>query len=186
MIFTQIKPYLTLRLLKGLLWIIVVAWAATASVWAYRIKPQVMLIGLDDSGTRIITSAEDPLISRERAKFVREFIRLFYNFDDSSFERNMNHASKLIGDTLWNQKDPDIQAKLKQLKKQPLSQEAKLLDLREVTDEEFEADLGIHIKSKIYEANTKFRIVVKIAPKQRSAENPYPLEVTEIHETEYN
>jgi hypothetical protein len=184
MIRVPIKPFLRTRLLWSFVISVLVIWGATATVWAYRNRPVVILIGLDDAGTRLITSDGDPLIARERVKFIREFLRGFYNYDSADYAQTMSQTGALMSDLLWREREPEIRRTIEQMKEKPVMQEAQLIDLREVTEREFEADLVVRIRSRLQERNVKYRVALQIAPKKRSAENPYPLEVTSIHESE--
>lgn len=184
MIRLPITPFIRFKLLKWLIGLALVAWAITASVWAYRNRPQVILIGLDDAGSRLITSAGDPLIARERVKFVREFLRGYYNWESPEYADTMSRIGALMADLLWREREPEIRRNIDQMKSHPIEQEAQLLDLREVSEHEFEADLMVRIRSRVKERSVKYRVVLAIAPRKRSTENPYPLEVTSIHETE--
>ncbi len=186
MMHLPLKPFIRFRLLKLLLGFLLLAWATTSSIWAYRNKSQIILIGLDDAGTRVITSASDPILAKERVKFVREFLRGFYNYSSTDYSQSMSQAGALISDTLWKEKETDFKRIVAQMKLTPLTQEARLLDLREVSEQEFEADLDIHIRSRLQERTVKYRVALTITPKKRSTSNPYPLEVTSIHETEIN
>jgi len=165
---------------------LLLAWAATSSIWAYQNKPRIIFIGLDDSGTRIITEATDPILAKERVKFVREFLRGYYNYASTDYTQAMSQAGALMSDPLWREKELDFKHIADQMKQTPLTQEARLIDLRQVSEQEFEADLDIHIRSRLQERTVKYRVVLTIAPRKRNTENPYPLEVTGIHETEIN
>ncbi|OFZ80240.1 MAG: hypothetical protein A2583_09025 [Bdellovibrionales bacterium RIFOXYD1_FULL_53_11] len=184
MIKLPLRPFIKIEWLKKILFVLCLAWAGTATVWAYRNKPEIILIGLDEAGTRIITSANDPILSKERVKFVREFLRGFYNYTAADYSVTISQTGALMSDILWKEQEPAFLKTTEQMKTSPLTQDADLLDLREVGEQEFEADIGLRIKSRLTERKVKYRAVVKIGPRKRSAENPYPMEVTSIHETE--
>ncbi|OFZ81238.1 MAG: hypothetical protein A2583_08990 [Bdellovibrionales bacterium RIFOXYD1_FULL_53_11] len=184
MIKLPVRPFIKIEWLKTLLFIVCLAWAVMASVWAYRNRPEIILVGLDEAGTRIITSANDPILSKERVKFVREFLRGYYNYTAADYSVTISQTGALMSDLLWKSMEPEFLKTTERMKTSPITQDGDLLDLREVGEQEFEADLGLRIKSRLTERKVKYRAVIKIGPRKRSAENPYPMEVTEIHETE--
>ncbi|MEK6705766.1 MAG: hypothetical protein AABZ06_08255 [Bdellovibrionota bacterium] len=184
MIKIPLKPFLRVQALKMALFVVLTCWAAAASFWAYRSRPEIILIGLDEAGTRIITSAADPIIAKERIKFIREFLRGYYNYGANDYSQAISQVGSLMSDMLWREREGEFKRIAEQMSKTPLTQEARLFDLREVSEQEFEADIGLYIRSRLQERNVKYRVTLKIAPRKRNAENPYPLEVTGIHETE--
>ncbi len=179
-----LTPFVRFQFLGRLVTVLVAVWAITASIWAYRSIPRVILIGLDETGTRVITTVDDPIIARERVNFVREFLRGYYVYDSASYPEHISQVGSFMSDKLWKEKESGFQGIAKQMKERPLSQDAHLLDLRKVSESEFEADLAISIRSRLQERAVRYRVAVQIAPRKRNTENPYPLEVTSVHETE--
>ncbi len=180
----SIQPYIRYKLLMGMVIALLFAWAVTATVVAFKLQPQVILVGTDENGTRLITTQTDPMLSRERIKFIKEFLYSFYNYSSDDYEKAMNQAGGLMADSLWIEKEKELHTTLNQMKQTPLSQEVRLLDLREVADTEFEVDLGVKIQTRLQSKETKYRVDVKIGSRKRGTENPYPWEVLSVHETE--
>jgi hypothetical protein len=184
MIRLPLKPFIRTELLRRLVTITLFLWAMTSSIVAVRSQPRVVLIGMDDTGTRVITQANDPLIAQERVRFIREFLRLYYRYDGAEYATVISQAGALMSDPLWHEKEPEYQRMIKKFEVTPISQDAELLDLREVSDHDFEADLKITVRSRLEQKSSKYRVTLQIAPRKRNVENPYPFEVVQIHENE--
>jgi hypothetical protein len=183
--FPILRPYVRLEMLKKILTAVTVAWAVTVSIALVRVRPTVILIGLDENGTRIIQSESDPLLARERVKFVREFLYRFYHYSTESFAKAASHAGDLMSDTVWKEREGELKRIAEQMKTSPrLEQEAKLLDLRELGEDEYEADLAVRVKTRLVDKESRYRATLRIGPRKRNADNPYPYEVTSLHETE--
>jgi hypothetical protein len=181
----RFHPYLQLEVFKKGLAVVVLAWAITASVVAVRNRPEVILIAVEESGTRLIQSASDPLLARERVKFVREFLFRFYHYTSDDFEQAVSSAGNLMSDALWGEKEPEFKRIAAQMKDAPpLRQEARLLDLRELGDDEFEADLAVRVRNRLVDKEARYRVVIQLGTRKRSADNTYPYEVRSLNETE--
>jgi hypothetical protein len=178
------QGWFQIAILKWLAFIALIAWAATSTVYAVRSRPRIILIGLDDNGTRLITSQNDPLLKSERIKFVRDFLFHFYNYTSENYGATVSHAGSFMADTLWEEKKPELQRIETQMKVERITQETRLLDLRVVSESEVEADLDVTIRHRLVDKNVKYRVAIKLGPRKRSTENPYAWEVTAINEIE--
>ena len=147
-------------------------------------RPRFILVGLDANGTRIIEAQGDPLLTQERAKFLKEFLFNFYNYDASTYAKRTTAAGNFMADELWNEKKKEFEERERRWLRTPFHMEARLLDLREVSDREFEADLAIRTLDRLVAREVKYRVALTIGLRTRSVDNPYAWEVKSYHEDE--
>ncbi len=179
-----LRKWLKWSLLKTALQLVTIAWAVTSTVYALRNRPEPMLIGLDENGTRLITSQTDPLVESERLKFVKEFLYLYYNYQPDNYVAQMNKAGASMSDTLWEQSKTELARIESQMKTEKIAQEAKLSDLRVISPTEYEADLDIVIRHRLIDKQVKYRAALKLSSRRRSTTNPYAWEVASLVENE--
>jgi hypothetical protein len=154
--------------------------ATTALI--FKLNPVPVVIGIDSYGTRIVTGEKDPIIKAEREAFVSRFISNLYNYDETNFDERISLVGDLMKPELWDEKKAEYLSVSSRLKVEPLSQKSKILDLREVDETHFEADLSIHIQSRLRSNHTQVRVTIEISQAPRSSVKPYPWEV--IHYVE--
>ncbi len=176
------NPMSILSFLRNALIVLLVLWAAISTILLLRMKPQVVLVGIDPYGTRLITSENDRLLKGERENFVKKYLAYAYNYSSASFDSRISVAGDMMTQKLWQEKKEEFARISEGLKKHELSQTAKVLELREIDPENFEADLEIRVKTKFQEATTKLRLEIKLRKARRFDQNPYPYEVANYAE----
>ena len=159
-----------------------ISYSATISVVLFRMNPAPILIGIDPFGTRIIATQEDRLLKIEKENLLKRFILQLYNYDETNFDERISAAGDLMSVSLWEKRNPDFSALSKRLKNEPLSQKAKILDLREIDDRHYEADVSIGIRNRLKSVDLKLRIGIELKPSARSQTKPYPYEVATYDE----
>lgn len=172
-----IRPISLVAVLKGFLFTGVTLWAVTATVLLFRLRPVPVLIGIDPYGVRVISSENDRLLKIERLNFVKRYLSYAYSYAASDYETRISHAGDMMSKTLWDDKKSEFQRIKLSLKDQELTQDLKILEIREVDPDTFEADLKINVKTRLQEAGTALRVQLKLKRAQRTAENPYQYEV---------
>lgn len=177
-----LNPILTVALLKRVLVMGILVYAGVITVMVFKLKPVPILIGIDSYGTRIITRSDDALLRREKENLMKQFISEFYNFDQTNYSEKLSHAGDLMSLRLWNDKKSEFEKIAKKLTDENLSQNAKIVELRQVDENTFQADLLLHIERKLTPTDLKLRIEIQIQPHARSTENPYPYEVDHYDE----
>jgi hypothetical protein len=180
----KMPPYLAHAFTSKALLVALSFWAGTATVMALRSRPQFILVGLDSNGTRLIVSESDPLLAQERVKFVKEVLFRLYNYDASNYEKQVNSAGDLMSDSGWKEEEKDAKRIALQMKDHPLRAEARLIDLRELDENNFEADLSIYVTDRLIVHEIRYRIALTIGSRSRNVDNPYAWEVTAYHENE--
>jgi hypothetical protein len=180
----EIRPYLQHWLARHALLVLALAWAGYSSFMAARNKPEVVLIGFDGNGARIIQSQNDPLLLQERTRFVKDVLFRLYNYDAESYAQRISSAGHLMSDAAWVEQEKTFKKTVEQMKTRSLRAEAKLLDLRELDEQNFEADVSVRITERLVTHEVRMRITLSIGPRKRNVENPYAWEVTTFHENE--
>jgi hypothetical protein len=162
---------------------IVGLWLVVSSVLLVRNEPKTVLIGIDQYGTRVIAQEDDRLLLLERGNFVKRFLSLAYTYNSTDFEDKITAASDMMSEDLWKERRSDFLRLKERLSKDELLQRAKVLEIREIDKESFEADLELTTSSGMKKASTKLRIEIRLKKVRRTTPNPYPFEVQSYVET---
>jgi len=159
-----------------------VAYAGIASVLLLRLKPQTLLIGVDQYGTRIIREPGDRLLKKEKENFLKRFLALHYGYDSETFEKRISDGGDLMAEQLWTEKREEFERIGKQLKTEDLTQEVQVSELREMDEWTYQADLALKVRRKLTEAVVKLRVELRIRPNPRRENNPFLYEVERYDE----
>ncbi len=151
-----------------------------------RLDPKPLVIGIDPYGTRVITGEKDPILKAEKENFLKRFLIYLYNFDETNFDDRVSLVGDSMNGKLWDRRKTEFLNVSTRLKQEPLTQKGKIVDLREVDENHFEADLEIHIQSRLRENNVKMRVALEIVSSPRSSSKPYPWEVFNYEEQTAN
>ena len=168
--------------MKRGLFVALVAYSVTVSVIILRINPTPILIGIDPFGTRVIVSQEDRLLKIEKENFLKRFLVQLYAYDETNFDERISTVGDLMAGALWEKRRPEFVALSTRLKTEPLSQTAKILDLRELDAHHYEADVAVNVHNRLKNADLKLRISINLAASARSQVKPYPYEVISYDE----
>ena len=182
----RLKNYSHLSAMKNLLIGFLVLYSITLTFILFRLDLKPMVIGIDPFGTRIVTSAEDPILKAEKIAFMKQFLNHLYNYDETSFDDRISHVGDLMAQSLWESKLQDFKSISERLKTEPLRQRGNVTDLREISDSRYEADLEIKIVSRLKESNLKLRVGIDLNQSARTMAKPYPWEVKTYDENVIN
>lgn len=156
------------------------SWAVFASFFALKNNSQTILIGIDDSGSRLITETNDRILQNELKNFIKYFVEKFYIYDDKTFADQISLASDLMSSELWDIQKPKLITIKEKLEKMPLVQLAEIESLDKIDNDRIEGLLGLTIKSKLSEHKVKLKIILKISKSPRTEQNPWGFEITEL------
>lgn len=159
-----------------------IGWSITATILLLRNKPQVLLVGIDQNGTRLITNEDDRLLKTERINFVKRYLAFAYSYSSTDYDSRVSTAGDMMAPKLWEEKKQEFLKISEGLKNEELSQKTKVIEIREIDPENFEADLDINVKSRLKEVTRKLRLQLKLKKSSRNRENPYPFEVESYDE----
>ena len=163
---------------------VLVLYAVTLTVMCFKLTPKTLIIAIEPTGTRVVSSDTDRALRLEKESFLRRFVTLLYAFDSTSFDQRVSSAGDLMAAELWKQKQDEFSKLSGKMKTDELSQSVKLLDLREVDSENYQVDIELKVNHKLQETPVKLRVDIKIRKrKQRTEENAYDMEVVNYVET---
>ena len=159
------------------------AWALVASTLALQNKHELLLIGLDPNGTRVITSQEDPLFKTEVVNFLRSFVSELYTFTPETFESSVGRASDLMTKDLW-EKEKEKVVKLQAIvKAEAISSSAEITSITKVSAGIFKVGLTMSESRRVGKQTKKLEVTVGLRKGERSESNSYGIEVNELQET---
>lgn len=155
-------------------------WAIFASVFALRNNSKIMLIGIDDSGSRLITETNDRILQNELKNFIKYFVEHYYIYDEKTYADQLSLASDLMNPELWEAQKPKLLEIKEKLQKMPLVQLAEIESLDKVDNDKIEGVLNLIIKSKLSERKVKLKITLRISKSPRTEQNPWGFEIAEL------
>jgi len=155
-------------------------WASVATFFALKNNSKTILIGIEESETRIIGETNDRILQNELKNFVNHFINNYYSYDDQSFGDRISLASDLMAESLWdNQKTKLIELQEK-LKSVPLSQFAEVVSMDKIDSNKVEAVLDLTLKSKLSEHKVKLKLTLIYSKSKRTESNPWGYQIEEL------
>ena len=158
------------------------SYIVVATVLLMRMRPEPILIGVDQYGTRVIRDSSDRLLKKERENFLKRFLTLLYNYDSASFEERISESGDLMSDALWSEKRDEFSKIGSQLKTEDLEQKATVSEPRELDESSYQADVELKVRRKLTESMVKLRVDLRLRQNQRNENNPYPFEVERYDE----
>ncbi|WP_413578596.1 hypothetical protein ACLVWU_08670 [Bdellovibrio sp. HCB290] len=157
-------------------------WGATATTVAVTRREKIVLVGIDDAGTRIITNSSDRLVREELKQFLRYFFEMQYSYNEVNYHTRMSFATDLYSEKLWNEQKPKIIQIGENLTKVPLTQTADVLSIDKTESGAIEALLRLRIRSRLNEHIVNLKVRLSYRKIDRHERNPWGFEVTEIHD----
>lgn len=155
-------------------------WAIFASIFALKNNSKTMLIGIDDSGSRLITETNDRILQNELKNFIKYFVERYYMYDEKTYADQISAAADLMNPGLWESQKPKLLEIKDKLQKMPLVQLAEIESLDKVDNDKIEGVLNLVIKSKLSEHKVKLKIILRINKSPRTEPNPWGYEITEL------
>lgn len=166
-----LPPGQTQVMLRRLLFVALSAWAATASVLAWRNTSTTQLLLLDDAGLRPIEYGQFAE-EQEQIALVKEFVSAAYTISSETADRNAKRVRFLVSDALLESRSSDLIDVFERAKREPLTQSPKLGDLRTLGDGKWQADLVLHIRRPgALEQSIQLRVDLALKPKTRTSSN---------------
>ena len=166
--------------LRAALFAALTLWAVTATTVALLKTEKMILIGVSDDASYVISQSNETLRRKEIVSFVRAFISNYYEFSPSNHAEKISRAGDVMASTLWESKRADLLQINERLKTEPLVQTSKVLSIDLLDDETVEVLLQIHIAKRIESVSTNLKVTLKVRPHERSESNPWPFEISEV------
>jgi hypothetical protein len=157
-------------------------WGLSSTVYALKQKSEMVLIGLDSNGTRIISSQEDPLFKTEVVNFVRRFFSVLYNFDAESFDENVGAATDLMSQDLWQAEKDKITRLREYVKSESVSYSGAIQTITKTKDSKFQILLRTSELHRLKSKNEEIVITISLKPSVRTKSNPWGMEVVSLEE----
>jgi hypothetical protein len=180
--FPKMRAISFVSVLKKAVLVLLVSYCVLTTFLLWKLKPEPLIIGIDQYGTRIIKGSDDKLIKLERYNFVKKFLTDFYNFNSTNYTEVISQSGELLSLDLWEEKREEFLKISEGLKKESLSQVTKIEELREVDPLTYQADLSVKVMNRLREVSTNIRVTIKIKQSSRRASNPFPYEVERYDE----
>lgn len=164
-------------------WLLIVSlfvWAIIATIVVFRNSSKIILVGIDESGARIISESTDRLLRLETKQFLKFFIDHYYTYDQVTFSEQMGLSTEIMSTDLWEkEKSKLIELKTK-LDQNPLSQTADIENMDLVDQNKVEAILKIKITSRMNEQIVRLKVILEFKKQERSDKNPWNYQITEL------
>jgi hypothetical protein len=157
---------------------VLTAWAISSTVMLFQKKDKTILIKVSNDDVSVIdnlTQKEELL--QERA-FLRRFILLMYNYDQLSFETNVNKASFILTDDFWRKTKSEMPEAKESIEQKKITQTSAIEKLSRISQNVFEIIAQTSISKDGDIADHKIRITITINKTQRTLENPWGMEVS--------
>lgn len=164
-------------------WILIIslfAWASFATYFAFQNKEKLLLVGIDDSGARLITESNDRILRNELKAFLQSFVLDYYGYNESTFGDQVEKASNLMSQELWEIQKPKLLEIKEKLQKIPLSQIPDIEAIDLIESNKVEVVLKLRILSKISEKEVKIKVRLNIEKNTRTELNPWGYQITEV------
>ncbi|MDG0816485.1 VirB8/TrbF family protein [Bdellovibrio svalbardensis] len=167
-------------ILYWLSFIALLLWAVTATAWAVLKSDKTVLIGIDEAGTRIITTSSDRLVQSELKAFLKYFFEMYYSYNELNFNERMSLSTDLFSNDLWALQRDKIAQLGVNLKKTPLSQSAEIQSIDRIDNSKIEAILLLTIRSRMSEQKVRLKVILSYRRSERTEKNPWGYEVDEL------
>jgi hypothetical protein len=161
-------------------------WGMTATIYAVSKDQKTVLIGIDENGTRVINTQEDPLLKTEIVAFLRHFALLMYNFDQQTYLENVGSASELMSENLWEQFRDNLRSKQAVVKEHNISHTGIVERIIKTDNQTYEVVVRGFEQRKIKRVERLFKVQVNLAISERNEINPWGVEVDGLKEIPLN
>lgn len=163
-----------------LLIVLLLLWSTLATFFAFKNNSKTILIGIDNSETRIISETNDRILQNELKNFINNFVENYYSYDDQSFGDKISQSSDLMAKSLWEIQAPKLLEVQNKLKSQPLSQFAEVESMDKIDSNKVEVVLNLTIKSKLTEHKVKIKVIILYTKTKRTEQNPWGYQIEEL------
>lgn len=170
------------EILRWILIVVLALWATSATVWALSVKREIILIGLDETGARLITDKKDKLLEAEALAFIQAFAKHYLNYNESTFDTEMGLASDFLSADLWERKKADLVSLREKLKREPLTQNGEIESIDLTGELQYEVVTQVRIRRRLVEANVRLRLRLSLERRERSTSNQWAYEIKEMQD----
>lgn len=155
-------------------------WGITATLYGYAKSSKLVLIAIDDTGTRLVTTNQDKLLQAELRNFIKAFLEYYFIYDEKTFREQMGRATENMSESLWTSNQEKLQALRVKLEKSPLSQSMEVESIDLVDINRIEAVLNVRVRARMTEQKVRLKVNLEFRKHERTESNPWGFEITEV------
>ena len=171
---------------KNLLIIVLFIWAVSNQLIISSHKPVVLPILVSESGTRIITTEEDPILKHEFINFVKDFTNNYYNYSHTDVLEKMKLASNLMSEEYFIKNKEKLSNAISNIERSQLEQKFEIEKLKKNENGSYTMYATVTQKNRLNQESKKFEVNLGVRSTARSEINKYGLEIYDIVETTIN
>ena len=164
-------------------WSLIVSLTATtilSSYFALNNKEKIILVGVTESESRIITDSSDRILKFELRNFIKDFLKTYYTYDNQNYLTQMEISSDLMTKDLFEKEKPKILELKNKLVTNSVDQRIEIENFDLLDDQNIEAIIKVLIQGKIDIKSVKLKVHLKFQKIPRSEQNPWGYEITEV------
>lgn len=181
-----------LNIIKNIFIVFLFLYALLLTFYIIRTDSKPLLVGISDSGTYLITDANDRLLKKEKQNFILEFIGLAYNYNSKNYSERVSKSGDYISERLWVEKSEEYKKIEEGLKNRDITQSISISEIRQVSEWDYQADTVISIRESLNVTKVTLLLTIKLSPQSqtkpfappyiRSRTNPYPYQIEALSE----
>ncbi len=164
------------------IFVLSILYSVVLSFLLFRNQPKTLIIGVDSSGTKILTDSNEKLLQGEVLSFLKSYIALTYRYTSETYESQLSRSGDFLTDELWNEKQASFKAIGEKLKSRDLIQNAAIQGITQIDANKYTAQLQMSIQEKLTTRSVKLKVTVETIKAPRSPENPYPIRISKLTE----
>ncbi len=153
-------------------------WGFSSSLYLIFKEDRSFVIEKDSQGFLKILGTKD--LSSRREVFLRLFVILSFNYDTSSFKKNLSMAGELMSDEFWRKKRAYFLKVFEEVRMKKISQFAEISKLIETSNNTYKAHLNIIIFQGKQKTEKKGKLLIKLQSAEMRAQNLYGFEVYDV------
>lgn len=147
-----------------------------------KMQPKIILIGIDQNGTRIIGDEGDSLLKSEVSDFIRNFISLYYTYENATYIDQVGKATGFMTQELWKSMEPQIRDVESKIKDNPIQSFSTLVRVFKKDDGSYRAPVFVTVTNRMAKVTRNIEVHFKIKKVPRSEENKWGMEVDSLEE----
>lgn len=144
-------------------------------------QPNIMAI--DSNGTRLVSSASDPIYKTEALVFIQRFLFNTYNFNHENFIKRIGLITSMMSEELWLYKKQDILKLKSNVETNEIQLQGELLKITQDDSGNYHGLIEVTEKTRLHIKKHQIKTSLKLKSVPRSTNNPAGLEVDSYEES---
>lgn len=162
--------------------LVLLLWALTVSIKLITTENKTLLVRIDNFQTQIVSEGISTPLPVEIENFINEFFGFFYSYNSFNYDTHIDRALQLMNRDCALKFVPKLNAMSEKAKAKSIWQSSYAVEIVNLKDLEFEVKMRVTRREDVSESEDDFIIKLKLERVQRTAQNPYGLEVVELYE----